>query len=83
MPKRKAINDISERSLKVQKSIHRKGEKRKISCEIYYISSVKQRLRSPSPVYICSRHEDDKAICIIYDCSGGKSDIKSSYNYIN
>ena len=87
MSKRKATIDLSDQLLKVQKSqgvieVPRQGEKRRRDRETHH-PSVKQRIRSPTPVYCCSIHDDDRDVCPIYDCSGGRSSTKSLYNYIN
>lgn len=95
MSKRKAMIDLSERLFKVQKSrdvpeVSHRREKRRRPCEIHY-PSVKQRIRSPSPIlmtdieqpYLCSLHDNDRDVCLIYDCSGGRSFTENLYNYIN
>lgn len=94
MSKRKATIDLSEQSFKVQKflnetptyisfSFHRHGEKRPRPYEIHY-PSVKQCIEISGPIiYHCSLHDSDRDVCLIYDCSGGRSFIESSYNYIN
>lgn len=74
MSKRKASSDLYDRSIKLQKKLMMvyKGVKRK--SDWMYIEQS----------YKCSIHDDDKSICLIYDCSGGKLiDAKSLYNYIN
>ena len=94
MSKRKATIDLSEQSFKVQKYLnetptivslngYRQGKKRPRHYEIHY-PSVKQCIRSSGPIiYHCSLHDSDRDVCLIYDCSGGRSLIESSYNYIN
>lgn len=72
---------------------HRQGEKRRRHCEIHY-PSVKQCIRPLTPVmmvdiepfpqvYLCSIHDDDRDVCLIYDCSGGERSTDTLYNYIN